>query len=157
MLLDSISLTGISFQSKAKAASMAKRVVPAAVAAAGTVLAAGKSQSDVFVKESPISETDKIMNNNLDNVVFQSASGGTYTNIRFDKGFYTQMSEQQFAFQTGAFGYDLSVKPYDVVKFGQDTAQFVDYKFSGWTNGQTYSPHYFDQISNSKWNRFCYK
>lgn len=93
---------------------------------------------------------------NGNDVVFQSSNGGTYTNINFDKGYYTQMSEQQFAYSTGAFGSDASYlaknKPYDLVIFGQDNAQFVDYKFSGFGDGQSRTTVNFANFDNTRWN-----
>lgn len=89
--------------------------------------------------------------NNYNDVVFQSKNGGTYTNINFEQGWYSQMNEQQFAYSTGAFGSDLTNKPYDLVIFGQDQAQFVDYKFSGFADGQTRTVVPFSNYDNTRW------
>jgi len=94
---------------------------------------------------------------NPDDVVFQSANGGTYTNIDFGKGTYSQMNEVQFAYSTGMFGSDMSYlaknKPYDLAIFGQDQAQFVDYKFSGFADGQSRTVVPFSNFDNARWSK----
>ena len=92
---------------------------------------------------------------NYNDVVFQSKNGGTYTNINFEQGWYSQMNERQFAYSTGAFGTeaDLANKPYDLLIFGQDNAQFIDYKFSGFADGQTRSEIPFSSFDNTRWDK----
>lgn len=90
---------------------------------------------------------------NPNDVLFQSANGGTYTNIHFDQGWYSQMNEKQFAYETGAFGSDLSVKPYDLVIFGQDQAQFTEYKYSGFADGQSTTVIPFSNFDNTRWDK----
>ncbi|MBO5947697.1 hypothetical protein J6Q66_02545 [bacterium] len=91
---------------------------------------------------------------NLDDVVFQSANGGKYTNIHFDQGWYTQMNEQQFAYATGAFpNLSNNQKPYDLILFGQDQAQFIDYSYQGFADGQTRSEIPFSSFDNTRWDK----
>lgn len=90
---------------------------------------------------------------NPNDVLFQSANGGKYTNIHFDQGWYNQMNEKQFAYSTGAFGSDLSAKPYDIVIFGQDEAQFMEYKYSGFADGQTRTVIPFSSFDNTRWDK----
>ncbi len=96
-------------------------------------------------------------NNDNNDIVFQSGNGGEYTNINFGKGYYTKMNELQFAYSTGAFGSDQNYlaknKPYDLVVFGQDQAQFVDYKFSGFADGQSTTVIPFSNYDNTRWGK----
>ena len=88
-----------------------------------------------------------------DNLTIQSKDGKVYTNLDFKGGTYDVASEKQFAASVGIEYKNDKDKPYDYIKFGNNTIQFTDLVFAGAGDGKN------DRISldlskvqDIKWN-----
>jgi len=110
-----------------------------------SIISGGQTQAalDQMGLELGINKNDGKQNLTFDSYVKSSESGnnmlfqgedGLLTNLNFDEGTYSQESVEDFAEDHGLIEDD--DKFYDVVDFGQNEANFIDYAFEGTGDGK---------------------
>jgi len=102
-------------------------------------------QVDAIVSEISLSEDmdlqfEKLEYNGYvesgDDVTIQNKNGKLYTNLDFENGTYNVATEKQFAASVGIEYKNEDDKPFDFIKFNNNTVQFTDLVFAGAGDGK---------------------